>query len=304
MRFLPARLCLVWPWDCRAGPSSWSSPKDLRGHQGCHPFLCSNVCGSFRMWLIMWSLFMILFLRIYSKPEFVCECVCWCSMFLCEYARMSAYGCKCIYICVHVSVMCVSVYMCTCVYMLGIYLCLSVYMWVSVWVCLCLYGHACIYMYVRVCLYVYVCITILYLYLCFFVYLILSFKKYLKKNFLERGNGGKKREKKIDVREIHWSVAPLVHTPTRDWTHNPGMCCDLGSNQWPFALLDDAQVTEPHQSEHCLLLSKTDWTFLLYHSASNLLNSSKTKLFFSGRNIAALLDIFGKSFSTYNGKFW
>lgn len=43
--------------------------------------------------------------------------------------------------------------------------------------------------------------------------------------------------------------------------------------------------------------------FSLYHSASNLLNTNKRKLFFPGKNIAVYPDIFGKSFSTHNGKF-
>ena len=41
---------------------------------------------------------------------------------------------------------------------------------------------------------------------------------------------------------------PFTHTPTGDWTCNPGMCPDGESNLWPFTLQDDTQPTQPHQS--------------------------------------------------------
>ena len=51
--------------------------------------------------------------------------------------------------------------------------------------------------------------------------------------FVERGWEGEKRE-----RNISWW--PLAHAPTRDQTHNSGMCPDQESNRWPFTLQDDA----------------------------------------------------------------
>ena len=52
--------------------------------------------------------------------------------------------------------------------------------------------------------------------------------------FKERGREGE-RERNIDVREYHRSVAP--------WTHS-----DQELNQRPFSLQDSAQSTEPHWS--------------------------------------------------------
>ena len=42
---------------------------------------------------------------------------------------------------------------------------------------------------------------------------------------------------------------PLVCTPTRDQTHNPGMYPDRELNQGPYTLWDDSQPAEPYQSE-------------------------------------------------------
>ena len=57
-----------------------------------------------------------------------------------------------------------------------------------------------------------------------------------------RGEGKEKdRERNID-----W--LPLLCPPTRDQTRNPSMCPDWELNLLPFALRDDAQITEPQQS--------------------------------------------------------
>ena len=64
---------------------------------------------------------------------------------------------------------------------------------------------------------------------------------------LERGEGReKKRERNIDVRNIH--QLNLVHAPTGEQTCNLGMCPDWESNQRPFTFWDDPKLTEPHGS--------------------------------------------------------
>ena len=49
------------------------------------------------------------------------------------------------------------------------------------------------------------------------------------------GQGERKRERNIDVQEIHQSVASHM-PPTGDVVHNPNMCPDWELNQWPFGL--------------------------------------------------------------------
>ena len=77
-----------------------------------------------------------------------------------------------------------------------------------------------------------------------------SFKKilfiYL---FIWEGGDGKKkeRERNFNVREKHWSIASHTH-PNQGPTHNPDMYPEWESNWWHFALWDDTQPTEPHQS--------------------------------------------------------
>ena len=63
--------------------------------------------------------------------------------------------------------------------------------------------------------------------------------------FLGRGEG----------REKHQSVAS--HTPpTEDLVHNSGICPDWEPNRPPLGLQDNAQPTEPHQSEQQLLFTE------------------------------------------------
>ena len=65
--------------------------------------------------------------------------------------------------------------------------------------------------------------------------------------FLERGEGREKdRERNIDVREIHQSVASRT-PPSGDLAHNPGMCPDWEWNLQPFGSQAGTQSTEPHQ---------------------------------------------------------
>ena len=61
-----------------------------------------------------------------------------------------------------------------------------------------------------------------------------------------KGGGKKGRETLKCERDI--DRLPLICAPTRERTHNPGMCPDQESNQRPFTLQDDAQPTEPHWS--------------------------------------------------------
>ena len=65
--------------------------------------------------------------------------------------------------------------------------------------------------------------------------------------FRERGKEGERKgEKHWCVREM--SIGCFLDAPAGHLARNPGMCPDWASNQWPFALWDDAQPTEPHQS--------------------------------------------------------
>ena len=68
--------------------------------------------------------------------------------------------------------------------------------------------------------------------------------------FLERGEvREKERQRNINARQKHPLVGPPMQ-PARDQAHNPGMCPDWESNQWPLALWDDAQTTESHWWGH------------------------------------------------------
>ena len=59
--------------------------------------------------------------------------------------------------------------------------------------------------------------------------------------FWTEGKGRRKRGREI-------SVYGCLHTPpTGDLAHNPGMCPDWGSNQWPFGSQAGALFTETHQ---------------------------------------------------------
>ena len=76
-----------------------------------------------------------------------------------------------------------------------------------------------------------------------FVFRLIYLSIYL---FIERG---KERERNINVREKHQSVASCT-LPTEHLAQNPGICPDQASNQQPFRLQDEAQPTGPHQSWH------------------------------------------------------
>ena len=60
----------------------------------------------------------------------------------------------------------------------------------------------------------------------------------------------KEKDRNIDVREIHPSVASRT-PPTGDPACNPGMCPNWESNRWPFGSQASTQTTEPHQPQLC-----------------------------------------------------
>ena len=75
----------------------------------------------------------------------------------------------------------------------------------------------------------------------------LFFKKDFIYLLLERGGGREKdRERNIDVRELHRSVASCT-SPTGDLAGNPGMCPDWESNWLPFGSQAGTQSADPHQ---------------------------------------------------------
>ena len=59
---------------------------------------------------------------------------------------------------------------------------------------------------------------------------------YLFDVFLERGEGREKERRDASMQERNITQLPLERTPTRNQTHNLGMCPDQESNQQPFAL--------------------------------------------------------------------
>ena len=68
--------------------------------------------------------------------------------------------------------------------------------------------------------------------------------------FQERGKEGERKGEKHRC-ERETCIRCLWHTPSQDQTGSPGMCPDQKSSNWqPFAVQDDAQPTEPHQSGH------------------------------------------------------
>ena len=83
-------------------------------------------------------------------------------------------------------------------------------------------------------------------YLGGFIWKIL-FKKYIIYLFLERGEGREKeRERNFSVQEKQCPLVASHMPPTGDLAHNPGMCPDWESNQWPFGSQASIQSTELH----------------------------------------------------------
>ena len=76
----------------------------------------------------------------------------------------------------------------------------------------------------------------------------LTFHDFLTTVYFKRERKVWKKVRETSMCKTNSDLLPLTRAPTRDETHNPGMCPDLESNQQPFALWDDARPTEPHQS--------------------------------------------------------
>ena len=84
--------------------------------------------------------------------------------------------------------------------------------------------------------------------------------------FRERRREGE-RGRETSMRQRNSTWLPLAYIPTRFQTCNPGMCPDWESNWRPFALQDDAQAAEPHQSglDHFFFYFQVRYCFpLLY----------------------------------------
>ena len=62
--------------------------------------------------------------------------------------------------------------------------------------------------------------------------------------FREREREGKWGGEKYQCKRNIYRLS-LLHTPTRDWTCNPGMCPDQQLNQLPSSSRNNAQPTEP-----------------------------------------------------------
>ena len=74
--------------------------------------------------------------------------------------------------------------------------------------------------------------------------------------FLEKGKGGIERWRETLMWERNTAQLPLVRAPAGGQTRNPGMCPERGSNLQLFALWNNTQSTETHQSVLTLLLFK------------------------------------------------
>ena len=140
MCFLPA-----WAvWHCIETAdtilAAGALPNIVEGHKSCHLLLCSNVSCSLRMFNLVVSGPWFFSLEFFSKPEYVCGCMC---LYMCMYVSVFEYVCVyvpvsvcmymsvCVYMCVHMCFMCVCMYMC-------LYVCLTIWC-VYVPLCICVY---------------------------------------------------------------------------------------------------------------------------------------------------------------------
>lgn len=95
-------------------------PNIFEGHKSCHLLLCSNVSCSLRMFNLVVSGPWFFSLEFFSKPEYVCGCMC---VYMCMYVSVLEYVCvicACICVCLFDCVsMCVvyAVCVCICVFM-------------------------------------------------------------------------------------------------------------------------------------------------------------------------------------------
>ena len=79
------------------------------------------------------------------------------------------------------------------------------------------------------------------------------------------GKGGRKKGRETSM--YGSSCVP----PTGDLAHDPGMCPDWESNQWPFGSQSQPQSTETHQSgnlENVMLSEISQWEKDKYHMIS------------------------------------
>ena len=153
MCFLPA-----WAvWHCIETAdtilAAGALPNIFEGHKSCHLLLCSNVSRSLRMFNLVFSGPWFFSLEIFSKPEYVCGCMClYVSVFeyVCVYVPVSVCMYMSVWLCVYVGAYALYVCVCTCVFM-------------CVWPC-----GVCMWLYVHV----YIILSLLYLSLCFIALLL------------------------------------------------------------------------------------------------------------------------------------
>lgn len=131
MCFLPA-----WAvWHCIETAdtilAAGALPNIFEGHKSCHLLLCSNVSRSLRMFNLVFSGPWFFSLEIFSKPEYVCGCMClYVSVFeyVCVYVPVSVCMYMSVWLCVHMRFMCVYVHVSLCVFDHVVCVCGSMYM--------------------------------------------------------------------------------------------------------------------------------------------------------------------------------
>ena len=67
------------------------------------------------------------------------------------------------------------------------------------------------------------------------------------------GRAGEREEEK------HQCIVASGAPPTADVAHNPGICPDWESNQWPFSSQAGTESTEPHQLNNDLFQGKENY---------------------------------------------
>ena len=88
----------------------------------------------------------------------------------------------------------------------------------------------------------------------------------------------RQKERNIHWREIRFLVASDMPL-TGDLAHNPGMCPNLESNQWPFSSKTGAQPTEPFQPGLILYIihkGKDKYRTYINNSSNSLCNGKNT----------------------------
>ena len=115
---------------------------------------------------------------------------------------------------------------------------------------------------------------------------------------------GKKKGWETLICEIHWLVAS--HIPSAgDLAHNPGMCPDWESNQWPFDLQAGTQSTEPHQPGHYFIFKSSPCNFSTCKDKNSNWIKLSTVMFFALKVLqirAAILE--ERSLELYHFRNW